>query len=172
MQKVKVHRYVSGKRPDYAPASTSEEESDDEGFIEQQRQKPNKRAHSRSPKHNEVQDISYNIEKDPRWRRLEKIRKMSSDESDTEKRLERHRFLKLLRCILKVYVPIIRCKEFFLFGRHIHEPEVIEEGEPEKEKRDDESSDEGDLSDEEIERRRELLKQKLLNRKKEGVMLP
>lgn len=33
MQKVKVHRYVSGKRPDYAPRSSSEEESEDEEFI-------------------------------------------------------------------------------------------------------------------------------------------
>lgn len=33
MQKVKVHRYISGKRPDYAPRSSSEEESEDEEFI-------------------------------------------------------------------------------------------------------------------------------------------
>ena len=33
MQKVKVHRYVSGKRPDYAPHSSSEDESEDEEFV-------------------------------------------------------------------------------------------------------------------------------------------
>jgi len=33
MQKVKVNRYVSGKRPEYAPRSSSEEESDDEEFV-------------------------------------------------------------------------------------------------------------------------------------------
>jgi len=34
MQKVKVHRYVQGKRPEYAPESTSEEESDDDDFLD------------------------------------------------------------------------------------------------------------------------------------------
>lgn len=93
MQKVKVHRYVSGKRPDYAPASTSDEESDSEGFIEQQQQRPNKRAHSRSPKPEEHHDFSQNIDKDPRLRRLEKISRIASEDDNTETRLERHRFL-------------------------------------------------------------------------------
>lgn len=54
--------------------------------------------------------------------------------------------------------------------RHIHEPEIIEEGESAEEKREgDESSDEGELSDEEIERRRLMLRQKLLSRKEEEV---
>ena len=35
MKKVKVHRYVSGKRPDYAPAASSEEESEDEDFLDE-----------------------------------------------------------------------------------------------------------------------------------------
>lgn len=39
MQKVKVHRYISGKRPDYAPDSSSEEGSDEEEFIQTQRTK-------------------------------------------------------------------------------------------------------------------------------------
>ena len=34
MQKVKVHRYVSGKRPEYAPESSTEEESEEEDFVE------------------------------------------------------------------------------------------------------------------------------------------
>ncbi|KAK6631746.1 hypothetical protein RUM43_013810 [Polyplax serrata] len=141
MQKVKVHRYVSGKRPDYAPASSSDEESDSEGFVEQQHQKPYKSAPPRSPKLEEIPDFSINVDKDPRLKRLEKVSKIDSDDSDTERRLERH--------------------------RHIHEPEVIEEFESETEKRepDEEESDEGELSDEEIERRRQLLKQKLMNRK-------
>jgi len=33
MQKVKVHRYVSGKRPDYAGRSSSDEESEEDDFI-------------------------------------------------------------------------------------------------------------------------------------------
>lgn len=100
MQKVKVHRYVSGKRPDYAPASTSEEESDSEGFVEQQNQRSNKRAHSRSPPvHEEEKDFSHNHDKDPRLRRFEKISKIASDDSDSEIRQERHRLLKLMHKI-------------------------------------------------------------------------
>lgn len=41
MQKVKVQRYISGKRPDYAPAASSEDDSDNDDFLEQQR--PEKR---------------------------------------------------------------------------------------------------------------------------------
>lgn len=37
MQKVKVSRYVSGKRPEYAPRSSSEDESDEEEFISHQK---------------------------------------------------------------------------------------------------------------------------------------
>lgn len=37
MQKVKVSRYVSGKRPEYAPRSSSEDESEDEEFISHSR---------------------------------------------------------------------------------------------------------------------------------------
>lgn len=41
MQKVKVQRYISGKKPDYAQGASSSEESDTEDFIEQQ--KPDRR---------------------------------------------------------------------------------------------------------------------------------
>lgn len=37
MQKVKVQRYISGKKPDYAQGASSSEDSDAEDFIEQQR---------------------------------------------------------------------------------------------------------------------------------------
>ena len=37
MKKVKVQRYISGKKPDYAQGVSSSEESDTEDFIEQQR---------------------------------------------------------------------------------------------------------------------------------------
>lgn len=33
MKKVKVHRYVSGKRPEYAPASSDDEVTDEEDFT-------------------------------------------------------------------------------------------------------------------------------------------
>lgn len=41
MQKVKVQRYISGKKPDYAQGASSSEESDIDDFIEQQ--KPERR---------------------------------------------------------------------------------------------------------------------------------
>lgn len=37
MQKVKVQRYISGKRPDYAPVASSDDDSESEDFMDQQR---------------------------------------------------------------------------------------------------------------------------------------
>jgi len=37
MQKVKVHRYISGKRPEYAQRDASDESSAEEDFIENRR---------------------------------------------------------------------------------------------------------------------------------------
>lgn len=79
MQKVKVHRYVSGKRPDYAQNERSESESEDEDFSEKRNQ------HHRPQTPEEVHsDDDLN---DPRLRRL-KIR-----EDDTEVRPERRRHI-------------------------------------------------------------------------------
>ncbi|XP_031839432.1 microfibril-associated protein 1 [Nomia melanderi] len=140
MKKVKVHRYVSGKRPDYAPAASSEEESEDEDFLE-------RRAH----KHYEDNEISMDTpvqsqvrirdEDDPRIRRLTRLERQK--ESNTEIRTERH--------------------------RHIYEPELIEV-EPERTRErikleSSDSSEDEELSDSEIERRREALKQRVLSKK-------
>lgn len=40
MQKVKVHRYVSGKRPDYAQDVRSDSDSDEDDFLERRNQLP------------------------------------------------------------------------------------------------------------------------------------
>ena len=40
MQKVKVNRYVSGKRPDYAATHSSSDDSDAEEFIRPQKKRP------------------------------------------------------------------------------------------------------------------------------------
>ncbi|CAG9117114.1 hypothetical protein JYU34_015836 [Plutella xylostella] len=70
MKKVKVQRYISGKKPDYAQGASSSEESDAEDFIEQQR--PERRLQtlpqviSREEHHSE----SDNEVDDPRLRRL------------------------------------------------------------------------------------------------------
>lgn len=91
MQKVKVHRYVSGKRPDYAPVSSSDEDSDNDGFIDPQ--KAQKQARASPPKIEPIEvDVTEDMDNDPRIRRLEKSRaRRASDESDTEDRMERHR---------------------------------------------------------------------------------
>ena len=83
MQKVKVHRYVSGKRPDYALDHRSDSESEDEDFLEKRTQ-PN--LQFESPER-QVSDEDGDVEEldDPRLRRL-KIR-----ENDTEVRPERRR---------------------------------------------------------------------------------
>ncbi|XP_012280201.1 microfibrillar-associated protein 1 [Orussus abietinus] len=140
MKKVKVHRYVSGKRPDYAPAASSDEESEDEDFMERRIHKgyDEGEAITDGPSQSEsrIQD-----EDDPRLRRLTRLERQR--ETNVEVRVERH--------------------------RHIHEPEVIET-EPERSRErikleSSDSSEDEELSDAEIEKRREALKQRVLSKK-------
>ncbi|XP_066471406.1 microfibrillar-associated protein 1A-like [Tiliqua scincoides] len=76
MEKVKVKRYVSGKRPDYAPVESSEEEEDEDfPFLRKGReQEP-------EPQEEEEEPAS-----DPRLRRLQ-----NRVSEDAEERLARHR---------------------------------------------------------------------------------
>ncbi|KAJ8912084.1 hypothetical protein NQ315_000590 [Exocentrus adspersus] len=142
MQKVKVHRYVSGKRPDYAQDAHSDSDSEDEDFLERRNQAPVPPSPEPHKSDDELND--------PRLRRL-KIA-----EIDTEVRPERR--------------------------RHVLEPEVLESSDEEEEIHlseykhtleaapdDDES--EVELSDNEIEKKRELLKQRMLNNKEEEFMV-
>ncbi|XP_014473489.1 PREDICTED: microfibrillar-associated protein 1 [Dinoponera quadriceps] len=137
MKKVKVHRYVSGKRPDYAAAS-SDEESEEEDFLEKRALKSydeNETVGTDVPVHSHARTKD---EDDPRLRRLTRQK-----EAPAEVRTERH--------------------------RHIHEPELIEiELERTRERIKLESSDtseDEELSDSEIEKRREALKQRVLSKK-------
>lgn len=140
MKKVKVHRYVSGKRPDYAPAASSEEESEEDDFLEKRVHKlydeSEVTAESLEPSQCKVRD-----EDDPRLRRLTRLNRQK--EAETEYRTERH--------------------------RHVHEPEVLET-EPERLRErikleSSESSEDEELSDSEIEKRREALKKRMLSKK-------
>ncbi|EZA49328.1 hypothetical protein DMN91_001093 [Ooceraea biroi] len=136
MKKVKVHRYVSGKRPDYAAVS-SDEESEEEDFLE-------KRVH-KGYDDEAIADVTTHSytktrdEDDPRLRRLTRQQK----EAPAEVRVERH--------------------------RHVHEPELIEiELERTRERiklESSDSSEDEELSDSEIEKRREALKQRVLSKK-------
>lgn len=81
MQKVKVHRYVSGKKPDYAQDVRSDSDSDVEDFVI-------RRNHVLSAPSPEPQKSDGEEEmNDPRLRRL-KI-----TENDTEVRPERRRHI-------------------------------------------------------------------------------
>ncbi|KAL2088298.1 hypothetical protein ACEWY4_015197 [Coilia grayii] len=74
MEKVKVKRYVSGKRPDYAPMESSDEEEEDFQFV--------KKGKDAEPEMEmEEEDVS-----DPRLRRL-----LNRVSEDVEERLARHR---------------------------------------------------------------------------------
>lgn len=92
MQKVKVHRYVSGKRPEYAPMSSSEEESEEEDFIETRK---HRKAPSPEPKAAESDD---SLPDDPRLRRLktrhlEDVKENEIEEGDNEIETKRRRFV-------------------------------------------------------------------------------
>lgn len=146
MKKVKVHRYVSGKRPDYAPAGSSEEESEEEDFLA--RGRPNDEAEGAPDSEDEIQ-IKSNEKDDPRLRRLS--RRYQERDSDDEDEIGERR-------------------------RHIQEPEIlvadVNEKVREKIKLDSESSeDEEELSEEEIERRREELKKRVLSRSQDNEEL-
>lgn len=77
MEKVKVSRYVTGKRPDYAPDTSSEEDSDAE--VELQR-KIRKEGDEDGEKGDGVVD-----------RRLQRLLQREAIESDEEDRVARHR---------------------------------------------------------------------------------
>lgn len=149
MQKVKVHRYVQGKRPEYAPESTSEEESDDDDFME------SRKIRGSSPTTNFETDQMIQLPSDAlndaRLKRLggltarhgQKVRRplhepqvVSNDSSDDESDVERNRRSR----------------------RQVSGDEK------------DSNDDDGELSDSEIERRRQRLRQKVLNQTKEKVL--
>ncbi|KAH3888423.1 microfibrillar-associated protein 1-like [Dreissena polymorpha] len=148
MQKVKVNRYVTGKRPDYAPDYSSDEESD-EDFIRV------KKTSSKAAPAREEEEEDSDEQVDRRLRRLQEARKNRADDSDSDSseddRVARHR-------------------------RQVIEPEIIAAGSDSEEGRgrrhdDDESSEEEELDEEEIEQRRQMLRQRALQRKQEEEVL-
>lgn len=138
MKKVKVHRYVCGKRPDYAPALSSDEESENEDFLEK------RPSHAFEDTEDPTLHSRIREEDDPRLRRLKQL---DQQEADTELRGERR--------------------------RRVQEPEVLEgEAEISHERIRLEASDseeEEELSDSEVERRREALRQRVLSKKGQEV---
>ncbi|BET01275.1 microfibrillar-associated protein [Nesidiocoris tenuis] len=160
MQRVKVHRYVSGKRPEYAPHSSSEDESDDDDFIEAR-----KHGRAQSPLADRADDDDDGNVDDPRLRRL---RSLHVEKSDRHRRDddEEDDVVEVDRTD-----PVRR-------RRRIHEPEVIESDRSESDADDydvrrvraaetSEEEEEEELSDSEIERRRLMLKERVLSAKEQ-----
>ncbi|XP_018331366.1 microfibrillar-associated protein 1 isoform X2 [Agrilus planipennis] len=138
MQKVKVHRYVSGKRPDYAQDTLSDWESDDDDFLEK-RNHPN--VHQPSPE----PALSDDDMNDPRLRRL-KIR-----EAESEDRPERRRH---------IHEPEVLEESDEEEQIHLPEPKHTLEAP-------DEDESEAELSDSEIEKKRAQLKARVLTKQHE-----
>lgn len=85
MKKVKVQRYVSGKRPDYAPASSDEEEEEDEDFT-----RPRGAAPPSPPPHKSLTEAEM---ADPRLRRLLANREEPEREEEIETDIPRRRVI-------------------------------------------------------------------------------
>lgn len=160
MQKVKVQRYISGKRPEYAQYVSSDEESEEDDFSDRktQTQKSYSRAEEISMEISRQEHSSHMQDQqqidDPRLKRL----MHRDDYDDDDERLQRH--------------------------RHIHEPELVEseeESEPEESMEavqsnrrialGSDSETDTELSDTEIEQRRQRLRQKMMQQRKEEEVL-
>ncbi|EDV96284.1 microfibrillar-associated protein 1 [Drosophila grimshawi] len=170
MQKVKVQRYISGKRPDYARADSSSDESDDDDFVDNRKRLERHKAERHkvellrrnSADKNTAEQDEAEVD-DPRLRRL-RARPVDVEDLERERR-ERH--------------------------RHIHEPEMVESASEEEELQDDnnaetqrrieratnkitlasESDTDSELSDTELETRRTKLRARMLQQQREEEVL-
>ena len=79
MQKVKVQRYVTGKRPDYAPSSDEEYASEDE-FVAQQQQAPGEAE--------EPVELTEQERDDPRLRRLQRLQQQRQERDQEQEQDE------------------------------------------------------------------------------------
>lgn len=170
MQKVKVQRYISGKRPEYAQHDSSDDESAEEDFMDRKAQRNFSNrgdeitmdiSRGRRDIDDDEDDDEDNEEvDDPRLRRLQQAKHSERDENEIQ---QRH--------------------------RHIHEPEIVESdpGDSDESNEDDfeesnandikrialhsDTESEPELSDNEIETRRQRLRNKMLQQRKEEEVL-
>lgn len=152
MKKVKVQRYISGKRPEYAQYESSGDESEEEDFVGGGRLRPEdlQEVHSAQP------DVF-----DPRLKRLE-ARERDEYEED---RFERHRVIhqpKLLESESSDSDSNSSTKSRSSAMAQRARRISLERSD---------SEDDAELSDEEIERRRQMLRQKALQKKQEEELL-
>ncbi|KAK3103913.1 hypothetical protein FSP39_022864 [Pinctada imbricata] len=148
MQKVKVSRYVTGKRPDYAPTSSgSEEEEEEVDFVRKKKQLSVKEETPNAEEEEKEVEIT-----DRRLRRLQG--RETAYDSDEEERVARHR-----REIVEPEI-IQEASDSDNDARHRRQAEEEESSEEEEE-----------LDDEEIEKRRLFLRQRALQRHEEEEVL-
>ncbi|XP_035782134.1 microfibrillar-associated protein 1-like [Anopheles albimanus] len=162
MQKVKVHRYVSGKRPEYAQYASSDEESEEDDFLENRRTNNEEQQNREDSDNNDLpEDVD-----DPRIRRLQAIRAEDPSELDLERR-ERHRV---------IHEPELVQSEDEHDRGGSDDDRMVESGDEGQDRGKSgarrrhislgsESESEAELSDTEIERRRQMLKAKMLQQK-------
>ncbi|CAL1603017.1 unnamed protein product [Knipowitschia caucasica] len=139
MEKVKVKRYISGKRPDYAPMESSDEEEDFQ-FVQKNREQ------EAEPEEAET-EVS-----DPRLKRL-----MNRTNEDQEERYQRH------RAIVEPEVMVDSSdseEEVQQVRARVREREMEESSEEEEEE-------EEEVDEEELERRRTVMRQRAQERKLE-----
>lgn len=155
MKKVKVQRYISGKRPQYARHDSSDADSDLDDFIDNRRKVNEKDG---NPQEDDVQKEVEDVD-DPRLRRLKQLQ---IDKDDERERVERHR---------AIHEPQ------FLDS----ESEKSEDEEPKRKEGDSmttrkitlasDSESDGELSDTEIENRRQRLRNQMLQQQKQEEVL-
>ena len=186
MQKVKVQRYISGKRPDYATGwDHSDEDSDGQDFISKRRGGDRGREKERlykkessssssdssrspSPARERPEDSEQLNTEDPRLRRLleARLREKEDQESDEDEEERRERLRR---------------------RRRVQEPEIVEEMKIEdedeavdnkddiikEESDDDDESDDSDSDDEmdeqTVQRRRDLMRQRAVAKAQMGM---
>lgn len=164
MKKVKVSRYISGKRPEYAQYESSDEESADEDFIQTNRARADEiDAHNDYLEREPEGEVDYD---DPRLKRL-MVRSTDDYEEDVR---QRHR---------TIHEPEVLSEDEESSDdarSRSDSPEVQQQQQPSQRTRrisldrSDSESDE-DLSDSEIERRRQMLRQKALQKKQDEELL-
>ncbi|KAJ3593225.1 hypothetical protein NHX12_005561 [Muraenolepis orangiensis] len=141
MEKVKVKRYVSGKRPDYAPMESSDEEEEDFQFVK-------KGKDAEAELEQEQEEVS-----DPRLKRL-----LNRVSEDVEERLARHR---------QIAEPELIAESSEDSDEGTWHPEREESSDDDE--GEDEEEEEEEVDDEEIERRRQMMRQRAEERKNEDM---
>ncbi|XP_046438439.1 microfibrillar-associated protein 1-like [Daphnia pulex] len=156
MQKVKVNRYVSGKRPDYATTHSSSDDSDEEEFI-----RPRKQARGRpveeSPEKewDETPDLPLTAHSDRRLKRL-----LNREVDDH--RIERHRH---------IHEPEIIGTEEDEVTPHLESEEVSFSKNARRWESSEEEDEAEDLDEDDIERRRMIARQKAVIKQQEEELL-